>query len=232
MAARTNKLLISAILLSTILAGCGGGGGGPSFTPIDPGLFTPNYVTSLNTGLFHWNHLPVKIRFVRPSDWNTLYALNPDLDVDAASEWNKPGQQALTAVVSSGADVMVTFVPQSTFGSPTTQGATSYHYYTGSNEMKDASIQVALDIHGGGTLPANDAQAIIAHEIGHALGIGGHSTVSTDLMYPVHTLGSTHLAGTRDLNTAMTAYPSYFTTGALQPFHTQPRGELRHAVIE
>ena len=229
---RITRYLISALLILVILAGCGGRRSSPA-GEIDTGLFTPNYIQALDTGLFHWNHVPVRIKFDLPTNWSDLYPSDTTLHVEGANEWNQPGLQALTMVVKSGQDVTVSFVPQSHFGGKA-QGVTTYTYNSGSREIIAAGIEVALDNPYVGTLSAADAQVIIAHEIGHAIGIGGHSPYSEDLLYYLHTFGSPRFPTPRDLNTIMTAYHAEFGRGipSGQAFQPLTPGEIRTAVIE
>lgn len=233
---RIHLSVIAAVVLLVVatIAGCGGGSGGsPSApTPIDPQLFVPNYVSSLDR-LLHWGHLPVTVYFNLPADWGTLYQ---NIDVLAANEWNQPGKQALTSVVSvsGGSDVTVAFVHRSElveYGVGT-QGYTRYEYYP-SLLMFGASVKVALDDANGAPISANLAKKVIAHELGHAIGIGGHSPNQQDLMFPTSYPNAPQVAGVLDLNTIMTAYPSYFTRGS-RGVRTEepPTGPVLSAVIE
>lgn len=216
-----------------LIAGCGGGGGQSSGNiSVDPGLFTPNYVSAL-PGLYHWDHLPVRVKFNLPGNWATLFPSNPDLQIDGANEWNQSGLQPLYVVVTSGTvDVPVDFVDQSTLGG-SIQGKTRFTYET-TGRMLSASVQVALDDPSSNPLPAGDIQGIIAHELGHALGIGGHSPLSTDLMYGSYVYGYPKVTSVRDLNTAMTAYPSYFCRGIPlnRGMGPRPVPEIRTTEIE
>lgn len=200
--------MLAALVLLVSLAGCGGGSRITSPPLVNPTLFTPNYVTSLGT-LCHWNHLPLRVGFVLPSNWQQLYPANQDLHIQAANEWNQSGLWAMVTAITSGEiDVSVSFVEQSDLGNDA-QGMTQYSYdMTG--RMISASIRIALKTPTGALISANDAQVFIAHEIGHALGIGGHSPYPGDLLYSTHTYDTTRATTTRDLNTAMSAYPGYF----------------------
>jgi len=212
------------------LAGCGGSGGSVGNTP-DPTLFTPNYVSSLD-GLYHWNHLPVRIAFANPpAGWTA----KPALYAAATAEWNQPGKTALATVVSYGssADVTVEFVHYTDSDllshGPGTQGLTTSSYYT-NGVMASAQIKVALDTAYVASVSDAEAQTTIAHEIGHGLGIIGHSPYPDDLMYMSHTYGDSVTPSTRDFNTIMTAYPSYFgrATRAIEV----PVGPLMTTTIE
>lgn len=222
-----------ALLVVAVIAGCGGGSGGsPSaLTPVDPQLFVPNYVSSL-AGLRHWNHLPVTVAFNYPAGWGTLYS---GIDVLAANEWNQPGKQALISVVgaSDHHDVTVSFVEKSALAGygPDIQGYTEYTYSL-TGLMLSASVKVALDNGSGGSISANVAREIIAHELGHAIGIDGHSPNRQDLMFPL-CANPPQVAGTLDLNTIMTAYPSFFTRSGLAVQTEEPyAGPVLSAGIE
>jgi len=222
---RRISLLIVALVLPILFIGCGGGTG-VSPPLIDETLFVPNYVLDLNSKLYHWDHLPVRIAFDLPTNWYELFPEDPTLHVRAANEWNQPGKQALTVVVpiTSQHDVRVEFVSENGLEGGR-QGLTEYTHDT-TRQMLSATIKVALYTAQGRKLSAQDLQATIAHEIGHGIGIGGHSPYAEDLMYPTLFMGNPQFATQRDLNTAMTAYPSYFTTRAIVPESRAPIGPV------
>lgn len=222
---RQISLLIVGLVLQVLFMGCGGGTGA-SPPLIDETLFVPNYVLDLNSKLYHWDHLPVRIAFDLPPNWYELYPAEPTLYVKAANEWNQPEKQVLTAVVpiSSQFDVRVEFVSENGLEGGR-QGLTEYTHDT-AGQMLSAAIKVALYTAQGRKLSAQDLQATIAHEIGHGIGIGGHSPYTEDLMYSTLFIGNPQFATQRDLNTAMTAYARYFTNRAILPESRAPMGPV------
>lgn len=221
-------LLLLAIL--ALLAGCGGGTNTDGWV-IDATLFVPNYVADLDGQLYHWTSLPMTVHFELPSDWAVIFGSDADLYKWAAAEWNGELEMIRVLSSSSSADVSVIFVSQTVLGG-TTWGRTSFHYYPSTGEMNDATIQIALWDRHGDPIASEDIQAIIAHELGHALGIGGHSPNYDDLMYPTHTFGSPNFVGLRDMNTIKTAYPSYFGRALVGQEGVRSPGPLAHGVIE
>lgn len=223
-------LAIALFVILPYLVGCGGGSSTPP--PINDQLFVPNYVSSLE-GLFHWNHLPMTVAVYLPTNWAQIYPSNQNLYIDAANEWNQPGMQPLVKVVPPGspADATITFVKQSELGG-NTLGRTECKVDS-SNTLHSASIKIAIDLPSGGYASAADVQETIAHELGHALGIYGHSPYPEDLLYSTITLGKPQTVTIRDLNTIMTAYPSYFgrTLTLSEPSRSMP-STIRTVTIE
>ncbi len=114
------------------------------------------------------------------------------------------------------ADVVCSFVnmPNPTWGTDAV-GDTVSEYNPATYLITPGSVSVTCAIHTsqGQLLSSAQMQTTIAHELGHALGINGHSPYPSDLMYAVQQPGIS-TPQTRDLNTAMSAYLGYFSTAA------------------
>ncbi|MBP6965077.1 MAG: matrixin family metalloprotease [Armatimonadetes bacterium] len=228
MTSRMTRYLLLLVVLA-LLAGCGGTN--TDGWVIDATLFVPNYVADLDGRLYHWGDLPMTVHFELPVAWAAIFGSDADLYRWAAAEWNGEREMIRILSSSSSADVSVTFVSQVALGG-TTWGRTSFHYYPSTGEMSDATVQIALWDRRGDPIAAEDIQAIIAHELGHALGIGGHSMNPDDLMYLTHTFGSPNSVGLRDMNTLKTAYSSYFGRALVGQEVVGSPGPLAHGVIE
>ncbi len=236
---RTLRILTACIAIALLLAlaGCGGGGKASSIPPvIDNKSFTPNYISSLDR-LLHWNHLPMRVSFETPTNLAQL-GWSSEMFTTAANEWNQPGKQALVVVMSYGqpSDVVVKFLNRSGFsGGTNATGITHISYYENSLQITSADIEICIDDPFGGTLSASDAHFTITHEIGHALGIHGHSENPSDIMVRVFHSGQQPIPSLSDFNTIMTAYPAYFTS-SLESLKEAPmienQGPIRTIDIE
>lgn len=224
--------LLALLSAAVLIAGCGGGSGGGSAAVV----FTPNYISSLN-GLYHWASLPVKIYFDTPADWGSYYSSG--LPSDAASSWNIPNAPAFFSVVSKAADatVVCSFVydPLPEWGS-TAQAITYYAYYTDTKLLVPGKVSITCAIRDrrGRVLSSELMQAVIAHELGHAMGIAGHSPNTDDLMYSQLQPGL-FTPQERDINTAKSAYYSYFSAQpgiSSQPVSPGPADSIVYRTIE
>lgn len=228
---RRTSIFLFLFAAALLAAGCGGGGGGGSAAV----EFTPNYISSLD-GLYHWPSLPVKIYFDTPSYWNTYYT--SELPAAAASSWNVPDAQAFFRVVAAAADatVVCSFVldPLAEWGT-SAQAITYYAYYTDTKLLVPGKVSITCAIRDrrGRVLSSELMQAVIAHELGHAMGIAGHSPNTDDLMYAQLQPGLI-TPQERDINTAKSAYYSYFSAqpGGFQPIPPEPGGEIIYRTIE
>ena len=237
--ARTKWLGVALVSLTFGLSGCGGGGSnGPatvSATAIPrpsnnnnvPGnctnsTYTPNYTTSVR--LLRWTLFPLRIYFKRDSNYS---AARQALAVEGFNRWiAATGSNGFTYnIVSteSASNVTVDFY-KFTGGAGDTLGTTVVSYYDSSSTIEGADI--SLGITGN---RENDVLTA-THEMGHCLGIFGHSPNRTDLMYFE---GNDQTGGNitaLDLNTVLTAYCGKFNKNPnnLTAPHT---GELKTITI-
>lgn len=209
--------LVVMIAASILISGCGSSGSQPKSTNTTTGpnttiVFSPNYISSLDD-LYHWSSLPIKIYFVKQSNWSSFY-LN-SLPQTAAQSWNIPQAQAFFQVVSqsSQADVTCVFIndPRPDWGS---SQVTNVHFLINNAQkliLSGTYMECAVRTKTGQMLSASQLQTAVAAGLGSVLGIYGHSPYPEDLMY-VQTQASVLGPQVRDYNTAMTAYHSYFTS--------------------
>jgi hypothetical protein len=234
MSPRTVVAVLLLISVFCLLTGCGGGGGGTQ-AATDPLIYTPNYIDSLDH-LLHWQTLPIRVFFAIPGNWSTYYTA--DLPAAAAESWNQPNWHEFLVVVTkaSEANVVCTVVDTPPANWSTNQvGQTEYHYDPKTNVMSsapgDVTVMVTIHNHFGTRLSSAEMQGVIAHELGHALGIGGHSPNSSDLMYAMEQpeIVTPQL---RDLNVIRTAYQAYFGNKSVLPESSATPTSLVHRTIE
>lgn len=228
-----NSVWLLLLILVVVTAGCGGGGGGEWTAAV---TFTPNYISSLD-GLYHWASLPASVYFDTPDEWLNHYS--SQVAVDGALSWNIPGEQAFLAVADSAAraTVVCSFVenplPE---WSGNAQAVTYYAYYYDSHLLVPGKVSItcAWRDRFGRVLSPQLMQGIIAHELGHALGISGHSPKAEDLMYSQVQSGLI-TPQERDINTVKTAYYTYFSPQPAGAPLRQPEaasGDIIYRTIE
>jgi hypothetical protein len=175
--------------------------------------YLPNYATEMETattvsgfhGVFtHWTSFPLTVQIVQNSYLTSDFSA---LAQQAMSAWEAAtnGQVAFTPVTSgSSPDITITFEPSSLIDT-SDQGVVgeTFVYADSASVISRATIQVATDL-GSDASTLND----ITHELGHALGIGGHSNISQNLMYPY--LNDSFAPANEDLNTLLTDYCGTF----------------------
>lgn len=227
-----------------LLSSCGGGSSGgnlatptaiPSATATSGSAYTPsgctattyspNYITSNSgdSGFTYWQHFPITV-YIAPTDAATRAAT-----VAGFNEWvSATGGKASYKVVSSstGADLSVSF--EALAADSSTLGLTTV-YYNGNVIDHDTMQLFVYNSDGSVNTAQNQSgtnQTIAAHEFGHALGIGPHSLVSSDLMYyAISGDEGIKPVSTRDLNTLKTIYCNNFPTASA--LHSLSSGPLK-----
>ena len=199
-----------ALTMSGLLAGCGGGGGsssgsGGESSSHQPTLsqFTPNYAANIT--LYHWPALPVRVYFasdvtVTPGGGSLTRVNDPILT--GFNRWPNAtsgvvGFTQVTDTTQARIAVSTVTIPDPTGRSKT--GRTSVTSGAG-NVLRTAAVQIYVwpDI----TVPELTLGQV--ETATHALGIGGHSPIATDVMFAQHDPNADVLPSARDLTTIKT----------------------------
>ncbi|MES2463316.1 MAG: matrixin family metalloprotease [Armatimonadota bacterium] len=225
-------MTIAAVLpLAIGLAGCGGGGGTgapsdiskdvPGSTPssptspiVTPGAdsgtrsFVPNYRTEL-VAARRWDKPVVTVGFTAPVDANGAARNVGPLVQQAIDLWNRKIDSSIRFQLTNAddADVKVRWVVAGTLPSDAI-GRTEVRFRNADQVLVSAAVAIEQ------SLPDNFQVQVIAHELGHSLGIEGHSANNSDVMFT-----NAHLPveiTTRDQNTILQAYYSD-ASRAVQP---------------
>lgn len=238
--ARSKCLGAALFATSLALSGCGGGGSnGPTQVTATPvpsptagqtgtggtctnATYAPNYADSVK--LLRWTVFPLRVYFKRDANYS---AARQALAIRGFDRWVvATGSNGFTYNIvnaETAANVTVDFYDFK--GGPgDTLGTTVVSYFEESRTISSATI--SLGITGS---ESNDLLTA-THEMGHCLGVFGHSPNQTDLMYfeGNETLGGAITS--LDLNTVLTAYCANFNKNVntrLAPH----RGELKSITI-
>lgn len=195
-------LRASSLPFVLFLVSCGGGDGqSTDLSVCSPTLYQPNYAGATDVDLRRWESLPVRVYF--KTSGTTQAGTNlENLVRQGFNQWNNElGFSLWTEVTNpSAANVTVELLPRD-INNPNVLGFA--RVFTPSNQPTKI-VQVEIVVHYWNALPLDGYDGTAAHELGHGLGIGGHSPDSNDLMFFTGNL-SDRLT-TSDLNTLRTAY--------------------------
>jgi hypothetical protein len=209
-------------VLALIASGCGTGSPATGITSgCSAETFRPNYAAQAGT-LRTWGAFPVKIYFANTATYGSGSSFDP-LVRQGFDQWEieSGGVFDLQYVSTEGeADIVVRY---NLLSSPPVSGdelgSTTVSFTTG-GRLTHADIK--LNVWNGMTAQDRaDFVGTAAHEMGHGLGIGGHSSSTADLMYFASSVNN---VTPRDLNTMKTAYCSLFVSSA--KVRSQPLGPI------
>ncbi len=214
-------LAVCLAIPSALVIGCGGGGttsssnGGGSCSL---SAFLPNYAADIDGGsdLRRWDRLPLTIFRKDLSGWSSQDTIAFNAGTNA---WRSvSGNVVDFSIVSSetGANITVEFVDRNVVKDDAV-GLTTISFI--GSRIIEATVQVANRNANGTPRSQTELNKIVVHEIGHALGIGGHSSKNTDIMFAFVAPTSPNTPTISDWNTVRTAYCDEFaaTRGPLAP---------------
>lgn len=203
-----NLIAVAIVAVSALSAGCGGGGASGGVTPPVPTpeptffdsrttlpgalsrSFVPNYAPAVESkGI--WNGRMLRVYFDSESEVVVSAALHRWEEATGGFfHWER---------VTSASDAQITFllVPANEF-TPGMVGKTGYTYNAVQNQLISSEVRYARV----GT--EADQVRVVVHEIGHAVGIHGHSDTNPDMMCP--TVTPQTVITERDLNTLFWLY--------------------------
>lgn len=195
-------------------------------SPSATGSFDPNYIGDLVNGAASWASLPVKVSFVQDANYTQerQAAATAGFDEWVSASNGVISYQLVPDASSTGTTVRFDPTQANSVTSTTILGST----------IISATMSVGVQTPGDSQSQIADAdlQVGAAHEMGHALGIEGHSKQLGDLMYFEHIVGVPTFVDQRDLNTIKTIYYSLFAPGrSTKPRPSNPTGSLRVVTI-
>lgn len=182
----------------------------PATTGCTSATYAPNYYDAILTqgtpnvsGNFRfWTKTPLKIRFVRDSNWSQNLE---DIFMQGVAQWQAATSNGIDIQVTENDaedDIEIRYLPAAELPGSAI-GVTYATFDSQTLEMASARIDIANDLESNAT-----SLTTSSHELGHALGIGGHSPNDTDLMY--YAENGTTTTTVRDLNTLKTVYCNVF----------------------
>ena len=159
---------------------------------------TGNYLTSLDKAT-KWYKMPIKV-WIQPSAYRN-YSIN------AFYEWQRKTQNMVSfqfVTNEKQGQIKVYFVDKVN-GSVSEEniGLTTLKYIGDMNTS--ATIQILQRTDSNKMRSYAQIYPVVLHEIGHALGMHGHSSSSNDILYPNNYTNDVHLSN-RDANTIKEIY--------------------------
>ena len=199
-------ILLGLLLFACWVSGCGGGGGSSSTIEPSPDDYL---IEALVDGqVVRWTR-PISVYMNQtdvPPTWKPAHAV---MLQDGAAEWANaaPGRLSFN-YITSRVDPCITikWVTDHPLGEdPPTIGVSKLHLVTIGGTQYIQRVEIALATTSGGT-PMPDAimRLLSIHELGHAIGIWGHSDVEGDIMFPE--LGGQTGLSARDVTTINRLY--------------------------
>lgn len=234
------RQLIVAFLCMELLAGVLYIAGCGTNTTTNPALkygaddFVPNYYASLQA-TYWWASFPVKYAIIHDGEYAGMSSNFVNRTIEGLESWRSNTDGVITFLQTDDpANAKITLRFETHYGVPgpfdSDGGRTNLTYGADSLQLKKAEIVI---VYWTG-LAYNDAliRMVAAHEMGHALGMAGHSPNADDVMYWQPNTANPPVPTTSDVNTIKTLYAHLWLALAAPPAMQPETGSLRQRTIE